>query len=77
MPQLDSVIWFSQVFWLFIVFFVFYFIIYLNYGPLLFKAQNFRCKKIESHYNSIVFYNYKNIEFLYKNWFSLSKLFNK
>jgi|KNS12Surf_metaT_2_FD_contig_61_5703716_length_962_multi_2_in_0_out_0_2 hypothetical protein len=74
MPQLDSVTWFPQILWLIIIFFVLYSVLLQNYSPLCFKNQNLRSLKIKKHYNSIIFYDYMNVEMLYKQWFFFKKL---
>ena len=46
MPQLDQVTFFSQFFWLFIIFIAFYLMILKNYLPPLSRILKFRKKKI-------------------------------
>lgn len=75
MTQLDSITWFVQVFWLFIVFFVIYFLLYRVYGPLSFYNQNLKSKKIEAHYNSIVFYDFLNVSERFKKFFIINNNF--
>ena len=75
MTQLDSITWFVQVFWLFIIFFVIYFLLYRVYGPLSFYNQNLKMKKIESHYNMTVFYNFLNVSERFKKFFIINNNF--
>jgi hypothetical protein len=74
MPQLDSVTWFPQILWLIIIFFVLYSLLLQNYSPLCFKNKILRSLKIKKHYDSIIFYDYMNVEMLYKQWFFFKKL---
>jgi len=76
MTQLDHITWFPQILWLFIIFFTIYTVLLKNYSPVSFKSQNLRHLKIENHLNSTVFYDYMNVEILYKQWFFLKKVFN-
>ena len=69
MTQLDSVTWSVQVFWLFIIFFSIYFLLYRFYGPAVFYNKNLRLKKIEAHYNLMVFYDYLNVSQKFKRFF--------
>lgn len=72
MTQLDSITWFVQVFWLFIIFFTVYFLLYRVYGPLSFYNQNLKAKKIESHYSSIVLYDFLNVSEKFKKFFLIT-----
>jgi hypothetical protein len=68
MTQLDHITWFSQIFWLMIIFSSVYIKIYQTFGPRSFNIQNTRVKKIEKHYSSIVFYDYLNADVLFKRY---------
>jgi hypothetical protein len=76
MPQLDYITWFPQVLWMIIIFSVLYTVLLKHYSPLSFKSINLRHMKVENHINSTVFYDYMNVEVLYKQWFYLKKLIN-
>ena len=75
MPQLDQIIWFSQVFWLIIGFLVFYFLVLKTFSPLFLKINKMRQKKIKYHNLTAVFFDYLNIEVLYVWWFSFRRIF--
>jgi len=74
MPQLDNITWFPQILWLVIIFFVLYTILLQNYNPICFKSQNLRFLKVKKHKNSILFYDYMNVEILYTQWFFFKNL---
>ena len=68
MTQLDSITWFPQIVWLFIVFFTIYVLVYKAYGPVGFYSQNIRSKVIEKHYSSTVFYDFLNVDIMFKRF---------
>lgn len=68
MTQLDSITWFPQILWLFIIFFSIYTLMYKNFGPLSFYNQNLKLKKIENHHSSTVFYDYLNVDTMFKRF---------
>jgi hypothetical protein len=68
MTQLDSITWFSQIFWLFTIFFSVYILIYSVYGPISFYSQNIRAKKINKHYTFITFYDFLNVDIMFKRF---------
>lgn len=76
MTQLDSITWVPQIIWLFIIFFTLYVLIYKNFGPMGFYIQNLRSHKISNHYSSIIFYDYLNVEVMFKRFFTISSKFN-
>ena len=68
MTQLDSITWFPQIFWLFIIFFIVYHLIYTVFGPANFIMQGLRFKKIEKHYVSTVLYDFLNVNIMFKRF---------
>jgi F0F1-type ATP synthase membrane subunit b/b' len=61
MPQLDKITFISQVFWLLIIFFSFYFIMFKNFIPYIGLIFKTRSKKIEKNLKQKEFF--KNQEF--------------
>lgn len=76
MTQLDSVTWVPQIIWLFIMFHFLHKNVKRKYIPLLFKVQQRRSKKINKHYSSTVFYNYLNVEVMFKRFTTILNNFN-
>jgi len=76
MTQLDSVTWLPQIIWLFIIFFGLYSYVQTFIGPTLCKGQKIRSKIINKHYSSTVFYNYLNVEVMFKRSATISSNFN-
>jgi len=68
MTQLDSITWFPQIFWLFIIFFSIYVLIYKTFGPISFYNQNIRTEKIKKHYLSLVSYDFLNVDIMFKRF---------
>jgi hypothetical protein len=66
--QLDSITWFPQIIWLFIIFFTVYTLVYISFGPVSFYSQNLRSKTIEKHYSSTVFYDFLNVDVMFKRF---------
>ena len=62
MPQLDKLNFFSQLFWIFLFFFSFYFILVKSYLPLFSKVLKFRTKIYQI--NKTLNKEYNNIHFV-------------
>ena len=75
MPQLDQITCFPQVCWAIITFLVLYVLLLKNFSPIVFKSRRLRQTKINQHYDSIIFFDYINVEILHHQWFSLRKIF--
>jgi len=75
MPQLDQVTWFSQICWLVLIFLVLYVFILKDFAPTLYITKKIREKKTGLHENSILFYDYLNVEVLYNRWSLFKKIF--
>ena len=73
MPQLDILLWFPQLCWFFLFFFLFYVLLVQTLCPLLFISQKLNILKLNNHYKSIGFLEYINVNMLY----SRKKIFNK
>lgn len=76
MTQLDSITWVPQIIWLFVIFGYLCRNVSLKYVPALFYSQKIRSQKISNHYSSTVFYNYLNVEVMFKRFATISKNFN-
>ena len=75
MTQLDSVTWFPQIVWLFIIFLIIYILIYSIFAPVSFYSQNLRSKKIKKHYISTIFYDFLNVDIMFKRFNVIVKNF--
>lgn len=75
MPQIDQINWFPQVCWTIIAFLLVYVVVIKSLSPVIFKSRRLRQSKINQHYDSILFFDYINVEILYHQWFSLRKIF--
>lgn len=73
MPQLDIVLWFPQLCWFFVFFFLLYVLIIQVISPIIFISQKLTVLKNISHLKSIVFLEYINVNTLYLR----KKIFNQ
>lgn len=73
MPQTDIILWFPQLCWFFLFFFLFYVFIVQVICPTLFISQKLGLMKNTNHLKSIIFLEYININTLYTR----KKIFNK
>jgi hypothetical protein len=75
MPQIDIILWFPQVCWAIATFLMVYVVVIKSLNPIIFKSRRLRQSKVNQHYDSILFFDYINVEILYHQWFSLRKIF--
>jgi len=68
MTQLDSITWYPQIFWLFISFGFFYTFVKFILIPLISEKREGRVLKIIRHYNKIVFYDFLNVDIMFKRF---------
>jgi len=54
MPQLDFVTMFSQLFWLFVIFFIFYIIVSKNLLPAISQVKKVRLKQGSNKLNELI-----------------------
>ena len=54
MPQLDFVTMFSQLFWLFVIFFIFYIIVSKNLLPAISQVKKARLKQGSNKLNELI-----------------------
>lgn len=73
MPQLDTVLFFPQLCWFFLFFYLFYVLIIQVASPLIFISKKLAILKNINHLKSIVFLEYINVNTLYLR----KKIFNQ
>jgi hypothetical protein len=61
MPQLDTYMYFSQVFWLLIIFIIFYILVLNNILPKISRVLKLRQKQIDVGYSSVMTEEYEVI----------------
>jgi hypothetical protein len=61
MPQLDTYMYFSQVFWLLVIFIIFYILVLNNILPKISRVLKLRRKQINVDYSSVIPTEYVDI----------------